>query len=77
VIVNVTQNLYGAVAMHRYENGSRLERVGVISGHDITTEAALAKLMYLFGKGASGAEVRRLMQVPLRGELTVRRSERK
>ena len=77
VIVNVTQSLYGAVAMHRYENGRRLERVGVISGHDITTEAALAKLMFLFGKGASGAEVRQLMQVSLRGELTVRRSERR
>jgi len=44
----------------------------VISGNDITTEAALAKLMILFGKGETPAEVRRLMQVSLRGELTVR-----
>jgi len=72
VIVNVTQCLYGAVEMHRYENGQRLEQIGVISGYDITAEAALAKLMALFGKGLSPAEVSRLMQVSLRGELTVR-----
>ncbi len=72
VIVNVTQCLYGAVEMHRYENGRQLENMGVTSGSDITTEAALAKLMFLFGKGESPAEVRRLMKVPLCGELTVR-----
>lgn len=72
VIVNVTQCLYGGVEMHRYENGQRLEQIGVISGSDITTEAALAKLMALFGKGLPPAGVRRLMQVSLRGELTVR-----
>jgi L-asparaginase len=58
--------------MHRYENGQQLEKAGVISGYDITTEAALAKLMILFGKRKSPADVRRLMQVSLRGELTVR-----
>jgi L-asparaginase len=72
VIVNVTQCLYGGVEMHRYENGQQLEKAGVISGYDITTEAALAKLMILFGKKESPADVRRLMQVSLRGELTVR-----
>ena len=58
--------------MHRYENGQQLEKAGVISGNDITTEAALAKLMILFGKRESAGDVRRLMQVSLRGELTVR-----
>jgi L-asparaginase len=72
VIVNVTQCLYGGVEMHRYENGQRLEKLGAVSGHDITTEAALAKLMILFGEGKTPAEVNRLMPVPLRGELTVR-----
>lgn len=70
VVVNVTQCLYGGVVMHRYENGQRLEQIGVLSGHDITTEAALAKLMMLFGKGVAPAEVRRLMPLSLRGELT-------
>lgn len=71
VIVNVTQCLYGGVEMYRYENGQRLEKQGVVSGHDITTEAALAKLMILFGEGKSSAEVARLMSVSLHGELTV------
>jgi len=72
VIVNVTQCLYGGVEMHRYENGQQLQKLGVVSGHDITTEAALAKLMILLGSGEPPAAVRRLMQTPLRGELTVR-----
>jgi L-asparaginase len=72
VIVNVTQCLYGGVEMHLYENGQRLEKMGVVSGYDITTEAALAKLMILFGEGRTQAEVSRLMPVALRGELTVR-----
>lgn len=77
VMVNVTQCFYGSVEMHRYENGRRLEKMGVVSGHDITTEAALAKLMALFGQGEFTAEVRRLMQVSLRGELTVRKSDKR
>lgn len=72
VIVNVTQCLYGSVEMHRYENGQQLGKIGVVSGYDITTEAALAKLMILFGGGKSPEEVSRLMQVSLRGEITIR-----
>lgn len=71
VMTNVTQCLYGNVEMHRYGNGQQLEKLGVTSGYDITTEAALVKLMLLFGKYKSPAEVRRLMQVSLRGEMTV------
>lgn len=72
VIVNVTQCPYGSVEMHRYENGQVLEKIGVVSGYNITTEAALAKLMILFGAGKSADEVNQLMQISLRGELTVR-----
>lgn len=72
VIVNVTQCLYGGVEMYRYENGQRLEKLGAASGYDITTEAALAKLMILFGEGRAPAEVNRLISVSLRGELTIR-----
>lgn len=72
VFVNVTQCLYGNVEMHRYETGRHLEKLGVASGHDITTEAALAKLMILQGNGKTYDEVRRLMSVSLRGELTAR-----
>lgn len=72
VVVNVTQCLYGGVEMHRYGNGQHLERIGVVSGYDITTEAALAKLMILLGEGRTSEEIVSLMPVPLRGELTVR-----
>jgi L-asparaginase len=72
VIVNVTQCLYGNVEMHRYETGQHLEKLGVVSGHDITTEAALGKLMILQGNGKTPDELRRLMSISLRGELTAR-----
>jgi L-asparaginase len=58
--------------MHRYENGQKLQKAGVVSGFDMTTEAALAKLMILFGSGKTPDEVTRLMPVSLRGELTRR-----
>lgn len=71
VIVNVSQCLYGSVEMHRYKNGQKLEKLGVISGHDLTTEAALAKMMYLFGRKLDAAEVCRFLQVPLCGEVSI------
>lgn len=70
VIVACTQSLRGTVDLGAYKAGSVLERVGVISGFDMTTEAALTKMYYLFSRGYSVEEVRRLMQVNIRGELT-------
>lgn len=69
VIVNVTQCLYGTVEMHRYETGQNLLNAGVISGYNLTTEAAIAKLMFLFGLGNTPEQVRELMQASLRGEM--------
>lgn len=71
VIVNVTQCVTGYVDMGRYETGILLQRLGLVSGRDATTEATLTKLMYLFGQGLSSDEVKRLMTVPLRGELSL------
>ena len=70
VIVDCTQCLEGTVDLHEYAAGSALAGAGVISGFDMTPEAALAKLYYLFGRGDSPERVRREMQKDLRGEMT-------
>ncbi len=71
VIVNVTQCVNGSVHPHRYMGGDYLAAAGVVSGHDITFEAAITKMMYLFGLGLDNKEVERRMAIPLAGEMTV------
>jgi L-asparaginase len=72
VIVNVTQcKGGGTVEIGRYGVSLLLKKIGVVSGHDITTEAAVAKLMYLLGEGLTNEEVKHYMEVSLRGEITV------
>src|SRR5437764_9596952 len=70
VIVDCTQCLEGSVDLGQYATGSALARAGVISGYDMTAEAALAKMYYLFSRGYAPAKVKREMQRDLRGELT-------
>ncbi len=70
VIVNVTQCSNGCVQQERYMTGLGLSKAGVVSGHDLTTEAALTKLMYLLGQGLTGSQVAHYMQHSLRGEMT-------
>ena len=72
VIVDCTQCLEGTVDLSEYAAGSALARAGVISGYDMTAEAALAKLYYLFSRGFAAERVKREMQRDLRGEMTVR-----
>lgn len=72
VIVNCTQCLRGRVDLSSYATGAALLRAGVVSGNDLTAEAALTKLAYLFSAGHGPAEVRALMGQDLRGELTAR-----
>lgn len=71
IIYNVTQCKSGSVELGKYETSVDLGRIGVIGGFDITTESALAKLMYLIGEGYSKDRIIELLQTSIRGEMTV------
>ncbi|WP_075589714.1 asparaginase [Labilibacter marinus] len=71
IILNVTQCLAGSVAMGRYETGIHLLEMGVFSGGDITTEAALTKLMYLLGNAINTEEVKICLNKSLKGEIYI------
>lgn len=70
ILVNLTQCFQGKVNMEGYATGNALAQAGVISGFDMTTEAALAKLHYLMSKSYSTEQIREAMQKNLVGELT-------
>jgi L-asparaginase len=70
VIVDCTQCLSGMVDMGDYATGSALAKIGVVSGFDLTVEAALAKMYYLFSQNLATEAIKQLMQTNMRGELT-------
>jgi len=70
IIYNVTQCKGGHVEMGKYATSRKMLQLGVVSGHDITTEAAMAKLMFLLGQDLSIERVKELLEEPIRGEIS-------
>ena len=69
--LNVTQCVNGGVHTTLYNTGNRLAQAGVLSGHDITSEAAITKMMYLFGMGLPPENVKKYLNYSLCGEVTL------
>jgi L-asparaginase len=68
-IVNVTQCSIGSVSMGHYETSTTMKKLGIISGKDITTEAAITKLMYLLGQNIDQKDFKNIFESSLRGEM--------
>lgn len=70
IILNISQCHGGSVFQKKYKNGQYLEEIGVIGGEDLTTEAAITKLMFLLGMMEDRHEIKHLLKQSLRGEMS-------
>jgi L-asparaginase len=70
IIYNVTQCLEGRVIQGKYQTSVQLQKIGVVSGEDITLEAAVTKLMFLLGQKLPQQKIKNLLGINLRGEIS-------
>lgn len=71
IILNVSQVNGGRVIQGRYQTSKELKRMGILSGGDITTEAAITKMMFLLGNESDDQEIKRKLVSPLAGEMSL------
>ncbi|PCJ27626.1 MAG: L-asparaginase 1 [Flavobacteriales bacterium] len=69
IILNISQCEGGSVDQGKYETSSAFDKIGVVSGKDMTYETAVTKLMYLLGTELSNEEIKESLQQSLRGEV--------
>jgi L-asparaginase len=71
VVINISQCSGGKVQMGLYQTSKNLQKAGVISGYDMTTEAAITKLMYVLSFDLSQKETEKMIMSNIRGEITI------
>ena len=71
ILYNVSQCDGGRVTQGQYQTSKYLEQIGVVSGSDITAEAAITKMMYVFGTEPDSQHYRDMLSTPLRGEMSI------
>lgn len=70
-VINCTQCYSGSVVMGKYETSIKLLESGVINGGDMTTEAAVTKLMFLLGQNKSTEQIKNAFETDYCGEISL------